>query len=287
MSSSAFRKHGFRRAAILHRFGRIALSAVALSAAWLALPPPQAAAESIKVQISNFPTWKEVQGKDVVSTSYSTERLSVLERMQITSRPYVRIENNTSRDVVGVQIDMRNWNAMISAVDWIYTPVDGIQPTWSWNETSQSAFFQFGANPLTFGQAVVMRLGTAPKTGTASVSYNANQTLLSPSSLTCWTNNTGGVCFDVFTNKPGAGFQYNSIGRPVGPGIASTDCLCTEGNLVDIATLRDPDGITMECVVPVPEPGTVVMAASAAAVLALSGLRRLRTRASAAAKASA
>jgi hypothetical protein len=261
------------------RLGRGASFAVALAGLLLA-GQPQAAAESIKVQVSNFPSadkWPELKGISGIRQSPpGFFGLTYAEKMQIVSRPYVRIENASSREIVGVQMDMENWSAKIESFELISAPVDGFQTQFSWSDAKQSAFFSFDANPLTRGQAVIMRMSTGAKTTPGAPVYSENQTLFSPATLDCVTN-TGGVCFDVFTNKPGTSFAYDATQLQfTGSEIATTDCLCTENNAVNIATLEDPAGVEMTCVVPVPEPGAVVMAASAAAVLALSCLHRRR-----------
>jgi hypothetical protein len=69
---------------------------------------------------------------------------------------------------------------------------------------------------------------------------------------------------------------YDNTGKAVGPTI-STGVLDLEDYPVTPSTLLNPIGVVEPVTItPVPEPGTVALAASAAAVLAATMIRRRR-----------
>jgi hypothetical protein len=229
-----------------------------------------AVAGTINIQLSNFPTWAELSGLQGVPRS--TSGLSTLQRMDAASRPYLRVENNSTAPLVGFQMDMSNWNAMIKSVDWL-VPLP-TQSTWNWHEASTSAFFQL-RDPLLPGDALIVRLGTAAQTGNAG-NYLMNQTLFSPCDISCTVSPTGGAVFNLFANTGSGPVTYDSTGKAVGPTI-STGVLDLEDYPVTTSTLLNPIGIEEPVTItPVPEPGTVALAASAAAVLAATMIRRRR-----------
>ena len=230
----------------------------------------QAVAGTINIQISNFPTWSELSGVQGVPSSAAG--LSALQRMNAESRPYVRVFNESAAPLVGFQMDMSNWNSMITSVKWL-VPLP-TQSTWNWNEASKSAFFQLH-DPLLPGKALVMRLGTAAQPGKADM-YCMNQTLFSPGNMSCTVCPTGGAVFNLFVNTGLGPVTYDSTGKAVGPTI-STGALDLQDYPVTPTTLLSRSG-TGEAVIitAVPEPGTAALAASAAAVLAATVIRRRR-----------
>ncbi|MEI8228408.1 MAG: PEP-CTERM sorting domain-containing protein [Planctomycetota bacterium] len=229
-----------------------------------------AVAGTINIQLSNFPTWEELSGVQGIPRSASG--LSTLQRMDAASRPYLRVENNSTAPLVGFQMDMSDWNAKITSVTWL-VPLP-TQSTWDWYEASTSAFFQL-RDPLLPGDALIVRLGTAAQTGEAGT-YTMNQTLFCPGDISCTVCPTGGVVFKLFANTGSGPVTYDNTGKAVGPTI-STGVLDLEDYPVTPSRLLSPIGIVEPVTItPVPEPGTVALAASAAAVLAATMIRRRR-----------
>lgn len=231
---------------------------------------PPAVAETINIQLSNFPTWEELSGVQGIPRSPS--ELSTLQRMDAESQPYLRVENNSTAPLVGFQMDMSDWSSMITSITWL-TPLP-TQSTWNWHEASKSAFFQL-LDPLLPGDALIVRLGTAAQTGEAGT-YTMNQTLFSPGDISCTVCPTGGAIFNLFANTGAGPVTYDSTGKAVGPTI-STGVLDLEDYPVTPSSLLSRTGVTEPVTItPVPEPGTVALAASAAAVLAAAVFRRRR-----------
>jgi hypothetical protein len=230
-----------------------------------------AVAGTINIQLSNFPNWSELSGVQGIPSSVAG--LSTLQRMNAESRPYLRVKNESTAPLVGFQMDMSNWDAMITSVTWL-APLP-TQSTWNWNEASKSAYFQL-LDPLLPGQSLFLRLGTAAQTGSAGSTYCMNQTLFSPGDISCVVRPTGGAVFNLFANTGSGPVTYDNTGKAVGPTI-STGVLDLQNYPVTPSSLLNPIG-TVEPVIitPVPEPGTVALAVSAAAVLAATMIRRRR-----------
>ena len=229
-----------------------------------------AVAGTINIQLSNFPTWEELSGVQGIPRSASG--LSTLQRMDAASRPYLRVENNSTAPLAGFQMDMSDWTSMITSVTWL-APLP-TRSTWNWHEASTSAFFQL-LDPLLPGDALIVRLGTEAQIGEA-MTYTMNQTLFSPGDISPILCPTGGVCFNLFVNTGSGPVTYDSTGKAIGPTI-STGVLDLEDYPVTPSTLLNPIGVVEPVTItPVPEPGTVALAASAAAVLAATMIRRRR-----------
>ena len=245
----------------------LSLAAILLA---VAVPVPQAVAEAIRLEISNFPVWKELEG--VRGVPRGSSRLSTLERWDAQSKPYVRITNETSSPVVGFKLDMGNWDARISSCNWLYGPD---QASWKWNENLQAAMFQL-TDPLLPGKAMVVRLGTASKPG-VEANYRMNQTLFSPANVNCVVHPTGGGVFSAFLDKGDQPFVFDNAGRPVGPGIETAILDLQKYPIKPIDTIA-PNGVSEDIpiITPVPEPGAFFLAASAAAILAVQSMRRRR-----------
>jgi hypothetical protein len=229
-----------------------------------------AVAGTINIQLSNFPTWEELSGVQGIPRSASG--LSTLQRMDAASQPYLRVENNSTAPLVGFQMDMSDWTSMITSVTWL-VPLP-TRSTWNWHEASTSAFFQL-LDPLLPGDALIVRLGTEAQIGEA-MTYTMNQTLFSPGDISPILSPTGGVVFNLFANTGSGPVTYDSTGKAIGPTI-STGVLDLEDYPVTPSTLLSPIGVEEPVTItPVPEPGTVALAASAAAVLAATMIRRRR-----------
>ena len=229
-----------------------------------------AVAGTINIQLSNFPTWEELSGVQGIPRSASG--LSTLQRMDAASQPYLRVKNESTAPLVGFQMDMSDWTSMITSVTWL-APLP-TRSTWNWHEASTSAFFQL-LDPLLPGDALIVRLGTEAQIGEA-MTYTMNQTLFSPGDISPIICPTGGVCFNLFVNTGSGPVTYDSTGKAIGPTI-STGVLDLEDYPVTPSTLLNPIGVVEPVTItPVPEPGTVALAASAAAVLAATMIRRRR-----------
>ena len=192
--------------------------------------------------------------------------------MDAASQPYLRVKNESTAPLVGFQMDMSDWTSMITSVTWL-APLP-TRSTWNWHEASTSAFFQL-LDPLLPGDALIVRLGTEAQTGEA-MTYTMNQTLFSPGDISPILSPTGGVVFNLFANTGSGPVTYDSTGKAIGPTI-STGVLDLEDYPVTPSTLLNPIGVVEPVTItPVPEPGTVALAASAAAVLAATMIRRRR-----------
>lgn len=251
--------------------GRQRSSFLAFAAMVLAVagPVPQALAEAIRLEISNFPVWKELEG--VRGVPRGSARLSTLERWDAQSKPYVRITNESNSPLVGFKLDMQNWDARIATCNWLYGPD---QASWKWSEDLQAGLFQL-QDPLLPGKAMVVRLGTAPKAG-AEKSYRMNQTLLSPAAVNCVVCPTGGGVFSMFLDRGDQPFIFDNTGRPIGPGIETAVLDLQKYPIQPMDTIT-PTGTSENIpITPVPEPGALFLAASAAAILAAQSMRRRR-----------
>lgn len=243
----------------------------ALAAALLAVAAPAqlTLAEAIRLEISNFPTWKELQG--VRGVPRASARLSNTERWDAQSKPYVRIANESSSPLVGFKLDLSNWDARISAVRPLFGPT---QASWTWQDDLQAAMVQF-ENPLMPGESMVVRLGTAPKAGVEN-RYRMNQTLFSPASLDRLVSPTGGAVFSMFIDTGSGPFIFDNAGRPVGSGI-QTVMLDLQKHPIQPMDLLTPAGASESIqIAPVPEPGAFFLAALAAATMALKSMCRRR-----------
>lgn len=222
-------------------------------------PTPQASAEAIRLEISNFPVWKELEGVRGVPSGSS--RLSTLERWDAQSKPYVRITNESTAPLVGFKLDMTNWHAKISGATFYDS--DG---TFKWNADLQSAMFQL-EDPLLPGKSLVVRMNTAPKSGVEG-KYRMNQTLFSPAEINCVVCPTGGGVFGMFLDRGDAPFIFDDTGRPVGPGIETAVLDLQKYPIKPTDTLTPSGAGETIPITPVPEPAGLLLAASAMAVFA-------------------
>lgn len=248
---------------------RLVLSACVAVLLAASVPAPHAAAETIRLDISNFPTWKELEG--VRGVPQSSPRLSTLERWNAQSQPFVRITNESSSPMVGFKLDLKNWDAKIDAANQLYGPE---QTSWKWHEALQAMTFQL-KDPLLPGKAMVVRLTTAPKAG-AENAYRMNQTLFSKADVSCTVHPSGGGVFNMFLDRGGRPFIFDNNGRPVGPGIETASVDLEKFPIKPDDTIT-PTGTSEDIpITPVPEPGALVLAASAAAIVAARAMRRRR-----------
>lgn len=241
-------------------------------------PAPRVQAESLtsaayRIDIANNLVWYDNQGQPIVQATAS--RLSVLQRWNLQSQPNVRI-TNTSSDIslVGVQLDLSNSAAKIISCTWLETPGDA---DWNWNDATASAYFQFH-DPIAPGGVVSMRLATAARssgpTGLvmassgAALSYSMNQTFFHPSVDAGIATNASYGEFTVFSRPASDRMspQFNARGLPIGDDITQQTVNLGDYPL-DAAEIADLAG-GASTVVAVPEPQTVGLAASAAAILA-------------------
>jgi hypothetical protein len=251
----------------VRRVGRGVLLACAAVLLTVAVPAHQALAEAIRLEISNFPTWKELEG--VRGVPRSNLRLSTLERWNAQSQPYVRITNETNSPMVGFNLDLKNWDAKIDAAKQLYGPE---QSSWKWQEDLQTATFQL-KDPLLPGKAMVMRLTTAPKAGLEN-KYRMNQTLFSAASVSCMVSPAGGGIFNMFLDQGGQPFIFSDAGGPIGTGIQTATIDLQNFPIKPIDTIA-PSGTSENIpITPVPEPGTLLLAVSAAAMIAVRAMRR-------------
>lgn len=249
-------------------FGKIVALAVMLLA--LAAPAQRASAETIRLEISNFPTWKELEGVRGVPRAGS--RLSTLERWDAQSKPYVRITNESDAPLVGFKLDLSNWDARISSVRSLFGPA---QTSWKWQDDLQAALVQL-QDPLQPGMSMVMRFGTAPKAGAES-RYRMNQTLFSPADVNCTVHPTGGAVFSMFLDSGNRPLAFNTMGLPAGPGVQTATLDLQKYPIQPTATLVPTGTFESIPITAVPEPSAVLLAASAAVAIAAQAMR-LRCR---------
>lgn len=233
-----------------------------------------------RIDIANNLVWYDNQGQPIVQATAS--RLSVIERWNLQSQPNVRI-TNTSSDIslVGVQLDLSNSAAKIISCTWLDTPRAA---DWNWNDASASAFFQFH-DPIAPGGVVSMRLGTAARTTQPSglviassglpLRYSMNQAFFHPTiDAGCIYTNASYGAFTVFSRPASQTTPpvFDPAGVPVGPDIMQQTVSLGDYPLTG-AEIADP-ATGASTVVPVPEPHTIALAASAAAVAAARLFRR-------------
>ncbi|MEI6239065.1 MAG: hypothetical protein WCR51_01615 [Planctomycetia bacterium] len=234
-----------------------------------------------RIDIANNLVWYDNQGQPIVQATAS--RLSVLQRWNLQSQPNVRI-TNTSSDIslVGVQLDLSNSASKIISCTWLETPG---QADWNWNDSTASAYFQF-LDPIAPGGVVSMRLGTAARTSDpsgimlassgANLTYTMNQSFFHPCIAGCVDTNMGYGEFTVFSRPASdtAPPVFDPTGLPVGDTIVQQTVNLGDYPLTS-ADINDPASGT-STIVPVPEPHTIALAASAAAVVAARFLGRRR-----------
>jgi hypothetical protein len=243
-------------------------AAVAAFLLLVAVPVPRVLAEAIRLEISNFPAWKELEGVRGVPRLGS--RTSTLERWDAQSKPYVRITNETESPLVGFRLDLSNWNAKISTCNWLY----GSDGTLKWNADLQAAMFEL-EDALLPGKSLVVRLNTAPKAGVVG-QYRMNQTLFSPAAVNCLVCPTGGGVFDMSLNRGDQPFIFDNTGRPVGPGIQTTALDLQQYPIKPTDTITPSGTGETITITPVPEPTALFLAASAAAMFAVAKAVRRR-----------
>lgn len=201
---------------------------------------------------------------------------SVLQQWIEASRPYVRISNvstNPAVNLFGAQLDLSQSGSMVTACEWVQG-AGGPDQTWNWNNGLASAFFQFH-KPLGPGESVLMRLSTAPRPGMEEL-YKQNQTLFHPAIGNCVDTTLNFASIDVFSQPIGSTtpVTFQPSGEPAAPdlvvGTTPLDRPLTPQQL------NDPSSVVITPV-PVPEPDTIMLAASAAAILAV-GIRRTNRR---------
>jgi hypothetical protein len=231
------------------------------------LPVSPVFAEAIRLEISNFPVWKELEG--VRGVPRLGARTSTLERWDAQSKPYVRITNDTTAPLVGFKLDMTDWQAKISGATFYDS--DG---KFKWNADLQAAMFQL-EDPLLPGKTLVVRMNTAPKSGIEG-KYRMNQTLFSPAVVNCVVCPTGGGVFGMFLDRGDKPFIFDDTGRAVGPGIQNVVLDLQKYPIKPTDTLTPTGTEETIPITPVPEPASLLLAASAAAALAAAQTIRRR-----------
>jgi hypothetical protein len=226
------------------------------------------------LQISN--SYIGLPGSTVSSGAFGGG--SVLEQWIDESRPFVRITNITSSptllNLFGAQLDLTRSASLVTEVEW----VEGLgapAQTWNWNADLTSAFFQFHT-PLAPGESVLMRLSTAPRPGLEDV-YTQNQQLFHPIVENCLCNANSFGSVSLFSQTFGSTVPVDFLpsGQPAAPNLHEDSFALS--NPLTPAEIADPNTVIVTpVVVPVPEPSTVVLAASAVAFLAVASRCRSR-----------
>lgn len=225
------------------------------------------------IDVSTSSAWYDSNG-NLVSQLGAGSRLSVLERWRLQSQPIVSIRNlSTDTSLIGVQLDLSRSASRITSCTWLEAPATS---SWNWNNSLASAFFQF-RDPIAPGDVLTMRLGTAARPNSQNRTYSMNQTLFHPSLGDCLTSTSNSGAFTLFTRPSGQTSipQFDASGLPL-PG-SSTPQLVSLANSPIAGSAVEGLNATTSTVVPVPEPGSFGLAASALGLLA--GWWRLRPRA--------
>lgn len=246
---------------------------VACAIGLMAALPPARGEQLIAYKLEISTSYIGLAGEAPRATPSFSSGGSVLQQWMEAARPFVRITNISSDprvNLFGAQLDLTKSGSMITALEWVQG-VTGNAATWNWNADLASAFFQFH-DPLAPGESVLMRLSTAPRPG-MGMQYRQNQTLFHSAIGNCIETTTNYATLDVWSQPYGSTtpVEFEPSGQPTGPGlIASTVPLDTP---LTPADLNNPSSIVITPV-PVPEPDTIVLAASAAAMLVFVVRRR-------------
>lgn len=223
-----------------------------------------------KLEISN--AYIGLLGESPRSTPSFFGGGSVLQQLVESSKPYVRITNvsiDPKVKLIGAQLNLADSGSIITACEWISGVTDP-KPGWNWNAEKASAFFQFH-KPLGPGETILMRLSTAPRPG-MEMQYKQNQTLFHPAIGNCVDSSLNYATVELFS-QPLASVQppsYDPSGAPQAPDkITSVTPLDTP---LTPSQIENPSSVVITPV-PVPEPDTIVLAASAAAMLAFAARR--------------
>jgi len=231
----------------------------------------QITSAAYKIDISNNPVWYDSHG-NLVSQGGTGSRLSVLERWKLQSQPIVSITNlSADTSLIGMQLDLSKSASKIVSCTWLEAPA---KSSWNWHDPSASAMFQF-RDPIGPGDVVTMRLGTAARANSQGMSYLMNQTLFHPSLGDCLTTTTNFGMFTLFFRPTGQTSipQFDSSGLPV-PGSSTPQAISFANTPISGDTINSLSGGS-SVVVPVPEPGTLALAACALGiVVGWHGLRR-------------
>lgn len=250
-----------------------ALAAAALLAFGIGLDVHggQITSAAYKIDVTNNPVWYDSNGK-LVSQGGSGSRLSVLERWNLQSQPIVSITNlSADTSLVGMQLDLGKSASKIVSCTWLEAPA---KSSWNWHDPSESAVFQF-RDPIGPGDVVTMRLGTAARDNSEGLCYSMNQTLFHPSLGDCLSTTSSFGMFTLFFRPTGQTSvpQFDSAGLPV-PGSATSQVISFADAPISGDMVNSLSGGS-SVVVPVPEPGTLALAAGALGMAAgWHGLRR-------------
>lgn len=251
----------------------LAAAAVLASGIGLDVHGEQITSASYKIDVTNNPVWYDSNG-NLVSQGGTATRLSALERRTLQSQPIVSITNlSTDTSLIGIQLDLSNSASKIVSCTWLEAPATS---SWNWHDPSASALFQF-RDPIAPGDVVTMRLGTAARPNSQGLTYSMNQAMFRPCIGDCITTNSGFGMFTLFFRPLAQTVipEFDASGRPV-PGSGSSQAL-SFGSTPILGEEAANLNTVSSAVVPVPEPATLALAASALGLVA--GFRMLRRKA--------
>ena len=206
----------------------------------------------------------------------TSARMSVLQRMSAASKPCITITNVSGElALTAFQVDLSNSASMVTSVQWLDAPG---RTGWNWDAASLSAFFQF-FDPLLPGESSTMKLSTAAQPG-REMDYKMNQTLLHPCIGDCLIEQEGFGVLTMYSlpadSATAAQPVYGSNGRPVGDNVTALTLNLGDYPLTQ-EQIANPSTASLN-VVPVPEPGTIALAASACVAMAGASLGRRNRR---------
>lgn len=233
----------------------------------------QITSAAYKIDITNSPVWYDSNG-NLVSQGNAGSQLSVLERWNLQSQPIVSVTNlSTDTALIGIQLDLSKSASKIISCNWLEAPN---KASWNWDDPTASALFQF-RDPVAPGDVVSMRLGTAARPNSGNLTYSMNQTFFHPSLGDCLSTHSSFGSFTLFFRPIGVTAipEFDPSGRPV-PDSSTSQTISFADSPITGDAINSLSGGT-SVVVPVPEPETIAMAASAIGIV--FGWRGLRRRA--------
>lgn len=216
---------------------------------------------------------------DDPTTRLTSARMSVLQRMSAASKPCITVTNVSGElALAAFQVDLSNSASMVTGVQWLDAPG---RTAWNWDAASMSALFSF-SDPLLPGESATMKLSTAARPG-REMDYKMNQTLFHPCVGDCLIEQEG---FGVLTmySLPAEALAaaqpvFGSDGQPVGNDVTTLTLNLGDYPLTE-EQIASPSTASLN-VVPVPEPGTIALAASACVAMVGASLGRRSRRKSA------
>jgi hypothetical protein len=226
-------------------------------------------AQSFRLEIATNMVWMENKNDPTVQILVAQQNF--FDRQVANSNPCLRITNLSDHSrIVAAQLNLENSAAKISSVEWLETPGEA---RWQWDASNNHAMFDF-IDPILPGKSISMRLTTAAN----GAGYVMDQNLFRPVFVMDGTKAQYGiVTLSVQESTSSQRVQFDSFGDPVGPTYEPAPMYDLanpiETPLLTYGTPTKTYGVeAIVTIQPVPEPETLAMAGTAAAMLGLWGL---------------